>query len=864
MARSSQAQAEADRDRARTAERLASERLEQVTRQKDRAERAEYSVAGSLAAEAEAKKAAQAAAIEAKDRLTRLYIVTGAQALERSEPSTALLWHVRAWEGDRDGARETDHRIRVGSAAAGFPRLTGICFHPTAVADAALDANGTRVLTCPVDALGTRQSQVDLWDPATSRLAVPPLTHAAPIRQAAFSPAGDRVATASDDRTAALWDPTTGKRLFSLTHPGRVLGLAFRPDGTMLATAGKGKTLRLWDTTTGQPTGPTFNPPADVDFVGFAPDGSRMVTSDRENKARVWDPRTGEQVGPAVEHVRIKPSEEQYYQTDPVLSPDGTLLLTNTATALTLWEIPAAKPTVLLKGRATGFQFSQDGKKAVIARASSVAFLVESFRPEGRGTVFPSASGLWCRSEPGWSDAGHYQQRGPGNRLGCPEREATLFPAQWCPCGAVAVLGRWPVAPGRGTGRDDPDLWTSRREHTCRSCPMPSIAAVPTCRVCTKTRRTARMDRSGSASRRKAPGSSAALATPWANSLPGTQEVAVARFSPDGRRVATSARDTVQAGTPRLVSRSDRPTGSPPSSPNPPVSRTSGGPPASRGWSSTRPAGGCPPPSPTSRSRRSTAGRLGPGRPTSGRSNPGVRSFSFPRASKSPPRQMPGSDGPRVSTLRGVAVTALSPDGRLLAVGTKRPWALSVHEVESGRLVFRREAQQGFYWHLEFSPDSRSVLVVSSDTTARVWDAGTGQPVSPSLQHTIFAVGGGFSPDGKRVVTTDGKGIVRIWDVRTGDTLLAAEAGAEGACWFGTDGRTVQFAAENELKRIRLPVFPGSVEDAQCLARLLTGQFLDETDGAEFIPPTEFIQNHSAYRKAWLIWNGLPDTPSVQ
>ena len=61
---------------------------------------------------------------------------------------------------------------------------------------------------------------------------------------------------------------------------------------------------------------------------------------------------------------------------------------------------------------------------------------------------------------------------------------------------------------------------------------------------------------------------------------------------------------------------------------------------------------------------------------------------------------------------------------------------------------------------------------------------------------------------GKRVVTTDGKGILRIWDVQTGDTLLAAQAGAFGACWFGRDGGTVQFATENELKRFQIPCSP--------------------------------------------------------
>jgi serine/threonine protein kinase len=555
-ARAAQAQAESERDRAQTAEQLASVRLVQVTRQKDRAEKAEQSAAAALAAEAEAKKAAQAAAVEAKYRLTRLHIATGAQALERGEPSTALLWHVRAWERDRDGAMEQDHRVRVGSAAAGFPRLTGVCFHPTALADAALDAAGTRVLTCAVDASGTRQSQIDIWDHHASRLAVPPLTHGAPIRWAAFSPMGGRVATASDDQTAAVWDADTGKRLFSLAHPGRVLSIAFRPDGAMLATAGDGKELRLWDTATGQPAGPTFNPPADLVFVGFAPDGRRLVTADRVNHAQVWDVESGEQIGPAVDHVVIKPSEEEHYRTYPVLSPDGTQVLTNSATAPTLWHVPGSDPIPLAARRATSFHFSQDGKMAVIANGSSLTSLLD---------LSEKKSVAWFNH---------------------PRRayEATL--------------------------------------------------------------------------------------------------------SPDGQRLATT------------------------------------------------------------------------------------------------------SSGGLVTVWDAMSITQL-------------------FTLRCGGQVER----------LRFSVDGRLLLAAGRDGTDR------------------------------------------IWDVRTGDMLVAAEADAAGACWFGQDGRTVQFATGKALKRLRLPAFPGSVEDAQCLARLLTGQFLDETDGVEFIPATEFIQNRSAYRKAWLVWNGLPDTP---
>jgi WD40 repeat protein len=57
------------------------------------------------------------------------------------------------------------------------------------------------------------------------------------VNGVAFSPDGTRIATASDDKTARVWDSASGRELARLTHEDPVNGVAFSPDGTRIATA---------------------------------------------------------------------------------------------------------------------------------------------------------------------------------------------------------------------------------------------------------------------------------------------------------------------------------------------------------------------------------------------------------------------------------------------------------------------------------------------------------------------------------------------------------------------------------------------------------------------------------------------------
>src|SRR5262249_3048993 len=63
-----------------------------------------------------------------------------------------------------------------------------------------------------------------------------------------YSPDGQTLATAGEDRIVRLRDVATGKLLAEFTGHGDVVtAVTFSPDGKILAAAGYDQTVRLWD-----------------------------------------------------------------------------------------------------------------------------------------------------------------------------------------------------------------------------------------------------------------------------------------------------------------------------------------------------------------------------------------------------------------------------------------------------------------------------------------------------------------------------------------------------------------------------------------------------------------------------------------
>ena len=117
--------------------------------------------------------------------------------------------------------------------------------------------------------------------------------HRDDVNAVTWSPDGGRVATASFDGTARVHDAATGALLAVCSgHESDVNGVAWSPDGRLLATASDDRCVRLWEPD-GTPRGVLRGHTAWVDAVAFSPDVKLLASASLDRSVRVWDVVSG-------------------------------------------------------------------------------------------------------------------------------------------------------------------------------------------------------------------------------------------------------------------------------------------------------------------------------------------------------------------------------------------------------------------------------------------------------------------------------------------------------------------------------------------------------------------------------------------
>jgi hypothetical protein len=148
--------------------------------------------------------------------------------------------------------------------------------------------DGTRLATASLD--GTAK----IWDAADGRELRTLKGHSGVLTSVCWSPNGTRLATGSHDGTAKVWDAADGRELLALKmHTGVVGCVSWSPDGMRLATASEDGTVRLWDTAGGQALLTLEGYMGLVYSVCWSPDGMRLATGNGDRTAKVWDAARG-------------------------------------------------------------------------------------------------------------------------------------------------------------------------------------------------------------------------------------------------------------------------------------------------------------------------------------------------------------------------------------------------------------------------------------------------------------------------------------------------------------------------------------------------------------------------------------------
>ncbi|MEL7357351.1 MAG: caspase family protein [Cyanobacteria bacterium J06560_6] len=222
--------------------------------------------------------------------------------------------------------------------------------------------------------------------------------HRGAVTALAFSPDGTTLTTASTDGTARVWNnlapseslPSEGREgenategstaAIAFNHGGKVSAIAIHPNGTTAVTASSNKTAKLWNLTTGE-TQATIEHKRPVLFSLFSPKSGQWVATASKARLQVSQTVTGKSVltlGAAkpITAVRFSPDDTKV----AMASEDGRVGLWEMATKQLIFSVDEAQAV-------TGLAFSPDGKRLAIAQQDGTAKIFNLTTKENTRTL---------------------------------------------------------------------------------------------------------------------------------------------------------------------------------------------------------------------------------------------------------------------------------------------------------------------------------------------------------------------------------------------------------------------------------------------------------------------------------------------
>jgi eukaryotic-like serine/threonine-protein kinase len=227
-----------------------------------------------------ARRAAETAGRQATARADEMTLLQAQWSLQR-DPNQALAW-LKTLSPELTDAAEV-RRIAADAWTRGISRA--FRGHTEFINDAGVTADGRRFATASDD------KTARVWDIATGRSQVL-AGHADEVWNAVFLPGGDRLATTSKDGTVRVWDIEKAAEIARVELPAAARMLIVRADGAFVGTPRFQGAPWIWRP--GAKRVELLSTPGDEPLWSwFTPDGRRLIEERKDGTVDVLDVDSG-------------------------------------------------------------------------------------------------------------------------------------------------------------------------------------------------------------------------------------------------------------------------------------------------------------------------------------------------------------------------------------------------------------------------------------------------------------------------------------------------------------------------------------------------------------------------------------------